>query len=1030
MPAATDPPPPLKPSRYRTIRGKNVPESRRFVEPTQISATSTTVSTTSASSNGLPTSHISNSTGTSSSGYSDLSSRRPTPVAPSNPVFSNGRPALPINGYQNGANAAHTANGVNSWNMADAVQQAPLNQQYEHQQQQQLSGTATMTAATPTQLPHRPPPLRPSRLDTSSPAQQPPAEAPAAPVLVPLPSARARGLEHEMLAGGAALDADEVARRDAEAERLLADQKRKDLERLERELANHQSASANLPPKSPSRDKFSFLTRRRGLSSAATPTPTSLPTTSSDQPPPVPASPISPGGAASSRPTTSYTSSRTHSGSEPPLPTALPSAAPQMDVPSSAPGSGANRHIIIRCRQFSVNVPITPETTAGDALDVATNLLPRHINLSGCALIESYTRLGLERRLRRYERIRDVMNSWDSENDNAFVIMLSEASAAAVPAAEKSLKEKKGLFSKSSSHDDATAVTATNSVGRNGHASDLDLSSVSRSRSSQPPGFTFLSMYHSQKPGRWNKRFITLVEETGQLVASKRADESRLAFLSTDANSSGNNNANGDFQNLCHLSDYDIYTPTEAQMRKNLRPPKTYCFAIKSQQRTTVFLNTDNYVHFFSTDDATQARVFYDRVFAWRSWYLVNRQLALPRKKKEHGPPPVSMATQMASSVPPSSSATLRKNTLQRSLSRRSANGALLVDNARCSTAGSLFGGIGDFDPTLDLDRAEQPQSSAAAPTSSDRTRSLRANAEPSTFNSGGLLGSGYDERKRSDTVGSAREQHHHQSSSGSFKGTASAAAAAAAAAATEASWFPSASEHSARQRSKSIRDAAPPSVPSSHPPSGEDIPLGLQFPQLVQQQQQQLAQQQAEREAPMGRSRSIRRSAVNPAAVAAPPMTKNMPAPLIDLTPKFQEAPQWSKEGKGHGVRAPVGTAHLVDLATDRNARVTNTGHQVLGGAVPPPSNASLFRRDQSSASAYQTSSGTSSSRRSQTMTSSSAAVAAGFSRSRSLAHHRRPTRGEAAPPVPLLQRIPGGVPLQEGAMPSRERSQTVTRG
>lgn len=686
----------------------------------------------------------------------------------------------------------------------------------------------------------------------------------------------------------------------------------------------------------------------------------------------------------------------------------------------------------------------------GDALDVATELLPRAINLSGCALIESYTRLGLERRLRRYERIKDIMGSWDTDNDNAFVVMLSEASGAAMKAAsggETSPKQKKGLFSKSNSDNDVAAITSSNSVGRNGHASDLELSSVSRSRSTHPPGFIFMSMYHSQKPGRWNKRFITLVEETGQMVASKKADESKLAFLASETSNHSNTNNNNlsDFQNLCHLSDYDIYTPTEAQMRKNLRPPKTYCFAVKSQQRTTVFLNTDNYVHFFSTDDVVQARMFYDRIFAWRSWYLVNKQLALPgrnatfKKKKleeeQQQQQQLQQRQQVSVPMPPSSSATLRKNTLQRTLSK-SAGHAPTDSPARFSTAGSLFGGIGDFDPTLDLDRSESQTQAAAA---DSRTRSLRNKDEPSTFASGGLLGNGYEERRRADSAATQasgvrdRERHRHQSSSGSFKGLTAAAGA-------DQSWFPSASEHTSRQRTKSIREVTP---SSSRPPSGDEIPLGLQFPQLLQQQQQQQQQKALEREASMSRSRSVRRTMASAAAApqqqqqAAPPMPSNMPAPLIDLTPKFQEAPQWSKEGKGRGVRAPTGTAHLVDLATDRNARMAasmgGVSQKVVGGAVPPPSNASLFRRDQAAQS------GSAQSRRSQTMTSSSAAVAAGFSRSRSLAYHgSRTSRGDVqgqghAPPVPLLQRIPGGVPLQDGAasvpINSRERSTTLTR-
>jgi hypothetical protein len=37
---------------------------------------------------------------------------------------------------------------------------------------------------------------------------------------------------------------------------------------------------------------------------------------------------------------------------------------------------------------------------------------------------------------------------------------------------------------------------------------------------------------------------------------------------------------------------------------------------------------------------------------------------------------------------------------------------------------------------------------------------------------------------------------------------------------------------------------------------------------------------------------------------------------PLVDLTPQFKEAPQWSREGKGHGVAPPKGVP-LVEVAT-----------------------------------------------------------------------------------------------------------------
>ncbi|CAK7267313.1 hypothetical protein SEPCBS119000_002481 [Sporothrix epigloea] len=974
MTAVTDAPA-SKPLRYRTIRGKNVPASRRPVEPTQTELTST------SSSDSVSTPHSRTSAGTTNSssngsGKSDLPSRRPASRSTSESVCGGDGPLVSAKGCQYDANNAH---GAMNWNMADAVQQVQSSQR--HYQQQALIAATTASPFSDC-LQKRPPPLRPTRLDTSMPAHSPAQRSPyalspvagdaahlVAPILVPLPSARARG---------GALDADEVARRDAEADRLLAEQKRKDLERLERELANHQSASANLPPKSPSREKFSFLTLRRGLSSSAPPTPTTLPQSSPEQPPSIPVSPISPAGEYY-RPATSYTNSRTHTGSEHPPTTSPASAVSPMDVSSSAPGHGADRPIIIRCQQFTATVNFTPKTTAADMLHAAADLLPRHIDFTGCALIESYTRLSLERRLRQYERIRDIHTSWDSSSDNFFSILLSEPSAVALTGNGTSPREIKSLTLKSGSSAGLTDTLASTSVGRYGIASDLELSAVSCSRTTPPPGFTYLSIYHSQKPGRWNKRFVTLVPETGQLIISKKADKSRAGSLSVEAKRNAKNSADGDVQSLCHLSDYDIYTPTKTQLRKHLRPPKSHCFAIKSQQRTTVFLNTDNYVHFISTDDPDVAQLFYSRVFAWRSWYLVNRQLALPRTKNATASPP-----KQTPSVPPSSSGTLRNNFPQRTLSRRSADDTPQHDSARISTAGSLFGTIGDLDLTLTINRTGQSKPSAASSGPVDRTLSLRAAAEPpSTFAPGGLLGVGYDKLKRAEIANNNTSdgQHRHQP-----KENVTAAAAAAAA----SSSVPSASNRLARQRSKSVRGTAATSVSRTGPSSDDDIPLGLQFPQYAQ-----LAEKRSEREVGLSRCQSVGRSAAKAVAAQAPampPKVPAIPAPLIDLTPKFQEAPQWSKEGKGHGVRAPAGTTHLVDLATDWNSHLPGNGSRTAGGAILPPSNSNLFRRDQASnVSANQNLPG-SSSKRSQTMTASSAAAAAAFSRTRSLAHHARP--------------------------------------
>lgn len=134
---------------------------------------------------------------------------------------------------------------------------------------------------------------------------------------------------------------------------------------------------------------------------------------------------------------------------------------------------------------------------------------------------------------------------------------------------------------------------------------DLEASGVPR----EPPGDVTVYMYHSQKPGKWNKRFITLMS-SGQIYMAKR---------------SATKQSEKDAVNLCHLSDFDIYTPTAQQIRKTLKPPKKFCYAVKSQQKTTMFLSTENFVHFFSSEDEQLSERWYSAVQKWRSWYLVNR---------------------------------------------------------------------------------------------------------------------------------------------------------------------------------------------------------------------------------------------------------------------------------------------------------------------------------------------------------------------------------------------------------------------
>ncbi|PBP20150.1 hypothetical protein BUE80_DR009014 [Diplocarpon rosae] len=357
------------------------------------------------------------------------------------------------------------------------------------------------------------------------------------------------------------MEEEQQRRAEEEAERLLAEQKRKDLERLQAEL--DAASPATRPLASPKKEKFAFFSRKRGA------TRTSPPTTS--------------GSGSGSLVISRSRSNEPARSKEAPRSTDVPRAieqggggiVPRTDAPMSASNAG-ERRVLVRCNQSSINVPITPETTPVDIIYSAANILSCNIVPSTAILLESYTQLGLERRVRRYEHIRDVMNSWDRDTQNALLLTNSES-----PNYDK----------------------------------DLEAYAVPK----EAPGDVTVPMYHSQKPGKWNKRYIHILS-SGQVFTSTRV----LAKISDKESLS-----------ICHLSDFDIYNPTPQQIRKKIKPPRKHCYAVKSQQKTVMFLSTENFVHFFSSDDLTISEKFYTAVQVWRSWYLVNKMGAGTKKKKD-----------------------------------------------------------------------------------------------------------------------------------------------------------------------------------------------------------------------------------------------------------------------------------------------------------------------------------------------------------------------------------------------------------
>ncbi|KUJ17735.1 uncharacterized protein LY89DRAFT_733562 [Mollisia scopiformis] len=387
-------------------------------------------------------------------------------------------------------------------------------------------------------------------------------------------------------------EAEQARLADVEAARILEEQKRKDLERLQKELDAAAAASPPLPFKSPMREKFAFFSRKAG-SIKDTPPPTAT-TVASVAPSPAPsiAPKVKEAPKQVQQPLQSRAPQRINEAPKPierPAPSQAPKKVvelpqqiqqggggivPQTDAPISASNAG-ERRVLVRCKQSSVNLPVNPETTPKEIIYSAANFMTQNIIPSTAILIESYTQLGLERRVRRYEHVRDVMNSWDRDTQNAFHLENSDTPR---------------------------------------FDTDLELAGVPK----QVPSDVTVYMYHSQKPDTWIKRHITLLS-SGQVFIHKKPD-AKLGDKNTIA--------------ICHLSDFDIYTPTPQQLRKTLKAPKKHCYAIKSQQKTAVFLSTENFVHFFSTDDELLAEKWYKAVQQWRSWYLVNRMGSGKKPKK------------------------------------------------------------------------------------------------------------------------------------------------------------------------------------------------------------------------------------------------------------------------------------------------------------------------------------------------------------------------------------------------------------
>lgn len=244
---------------------------------------------------------------------------------------------------------------------------------------------------------------------------------------------------------------------------------------------------------------------------------------------------------------------------------------PGIDAPTSAVNAG-ERRVSVVCGSKRIMLPITPTTTPLDLIKTAATVLTEPIDVRTAVMQELFVKVGIIRPLRNYEYVRDVMNSWDSDNQNDLSI---------VHAGDGGIDQDDLL---------AYKVPAT-----------------------RPEGMSCF-IHYSSRPGKWSKRYITLRPD-GQLVMAKNEKTKEK-----------------DVESVLTMTDYDIYSVTEKKLAK-VKPPKRLCFCVKSLRKSNIFADESQFVHFFSTSDEQIATMFYKNLQHWRSWYL-KHELGEGVKKK------------------------------------------------------------------------------------------------------------------------------------------------------------------------------------------------------------------------------------------------------------------------------------------------------------------------------------------------------------------------------------------------------------
>lgn len=505
---------------------------------------------------------------------------------------------------------------------------------------------------------------------------------------------------------------------------------------------------------------------------------------------------------------------------------------PGIDAPVSAVNTG-ERRVLVEYNGSSMLLPIALGTTPMDLITSAANVFSDPIDLRATALLECFNSVGVQRPLRRYEHVRNVMNSWDDDKANSLLLVPTRAIGV-----------------------DPAGLSASN---------------VSK----EAPSECSFQMQYSQKPGHWEKRTIILRED-GQIVMTKGSSVN-------------------DATNVCHLSDFDIYSPTATQLSKKIKPPKKFCYAIKSQQKTTMFLSASTYVHFFCAGERAIATSFYDAVQGWRSWYLVNVMGEGEKKQRKDGDLKHSSNTKGAGHQRNETNASITSHYMLGSFK------PMALDFERPGSSHSQS----QQQPTLNQlpsrklstrDRTRPPVSLSkhkiqAQLTDQEPLVSLASNrrgsfeaskANDEAFESSGLLGRSYSTRRRE---AEAREDTAKNPFKAGGLLNNDTFASEDAGLAQQTSVKRTSSRHYANKNSSGV---------AHHPSTRDSGNGGNNHPRRAGS-------------IDLGRSNSTRARGVE----------KAQPKPLIDLTPQYVPPPQHIKKGKAYKPRPEEIDMGLVDAAT-----------------------------------------------------------------------------------------------------------------